>query len=44
MGGHVARMGYMRNTVFWLENLKGRDHLGDIGIDSKKILEWILWK
>jgi len=27
--GHVARMGEMRiPIVFWLENLKGRDHSG----------------
>jgi hypothetical protein len=24
----VARMGEMRNTVFWLENIKGRKKLG----------------
>jgi hypothetical protein len=24
-----------------LENLKGRDHLEDLGIDGKIILEWI---
>jgi hypothetical protein len=29
---------------FWLENLKERDHLEDLGIDRKKILEWILGK
>jgi hypothetical protein len=27
-----------------LENLKGRDHLEDLGIDGKTILEWILRK
>jgi hypothetical protein len=26
------------------ENLKGRDHLKDVGIDGKIILEWILGK
>jgi hypothetical protein len=31
------------NTIFGLENLKGRDHLEDQGIDSR-ILEWILGK
>jgi hypothetical protein len=30
--------------IFWLENLKGRDHLKDLGIDSKIILEQILGK
>jgi hypothetical protein len=28
-------------TVFWLENLKGRDDLEDKGIDGKIILDWI---
>jgi len=27
---------------FWLENLVGRDHLEDLGVDGKIILEWIL--
>jgi hypothetical protein len=27
-----------------LENLKGRDHLEDIGIDGRIVLEWILRK
>jgi hypothetical protein len=26
------------------ENLKGRDHLEDVGVDGKIILEWILRK
>jgi hypothetical protein len=25
-------------------NLEGRDHSGDLGIDRKIVLEWILWK
>jgi len=29
---------------FWSENLKGRDHSEDPGLDGKIILEWILWK
>jgi len=32
------------HTVFWLENLKRRDHLEDLGIYGKIILEWILGK
>jgi hypothetical protein len=33
------------HTIFWLENLKGRrNHLEDLGIDRKTILEWILGK
>jgi hypothetical protein len=29
-------------TGFWSENLKGNDHLEDIGVDRKKILKWNL--
>jgi hypothetical protein len=29
--GHVARMEEMINTKFGLEDLKGSDHLGDLG-------------
>jgi hypothetical protein len=32
------------HTIFWSDNLKGRDHLEDLGIDRKKILEWFLGK
>jgi hypothetical protein len=32
------------HTIYWLENLKGRDHSEDLGIDGKIILEWILGK
>jgi hypothetical protein len=31
-------------TIFWLENLKGREHSEDVGVDEKIILEWILGK
>jgi hypothetical protein len=31
-------------TVFLLENLKGKDHSEDLGVDRKIILEWILGK
>jgi hypothetical protein len=30
------------HTVFWLENLKGRDHLEYLGVGGRIILEWIL--
>jgi hypothetical protein len=29
---------------FWLENLKGRDHMDDLSIDERIKLEWILEK
>jgi hypothetical protein len=32
------------HTVFWLKNLKRRDHSEDLGTDGKTILEWILGK
>jgi hypothetical protein len=33
--GHVAHMGEVRNSLFWSENLKGRDLLEDIGIGGR---------
>jgi len=31
-----------RWQVFWWGNLKERDHLGDLGVDGRMILKWIL--
>jgi hypothetical protein len=31
-------------TKFWSENLKGRDHSEDLGLDERMIIDWILWK
>jgi hypothetical protein len=42
--GHIALKGREMHTIFWLENLKERDHLEDLGIDGKTILEWISGK
>jgi hypothetical protein len=33
--GHVARMWEMRYAIFWLENMKGRNHLEDLGVNVK---------
>jgi hypothetical protein len=32
------------HTKFLSANLKGADHLGDIGVDGMMILKWILNK
>jgi len=40
---HVARKeGREMYTGFWLENLKQRNYLGNLGIDWSMILKWIL--
>jgi len=40
---HVALMGRGElYTVFWLGNLRERDHLGDPDTDERIILKWIL--
>jgi hypothetical protein len=31
-------------VLFWLENLKVRDHAEDLGVDRRKMLECILRK
>jgi hypothetical protein len=38
MVGHVVHMGEM-HTNLWSDNLKERDHLEDLGIDGKIVLE-----
>jgi hypothetical protein len=37
----VHEVVYKKETPFWWGNLKERDHLGDSGIDGRKILRWI---
>jgi hypothetical protein len=32
------------HTIFWSENVKGRDHVEDLGVNGKIILERILGK
>jgi hypothetical protein len=34
----------MKNTIFLLENLKGRDHSEDLGVDGRITLECIFEK
>jgi len=42
MGGTCSTMrGSKMRTKFWSENLKGRDHLGDLGVDGNTILRRI---
>jgi hypothetical protein len=38
VGGDVSMDGREMRTIFSSENLKGRDHLEDIGIDGNIIL------
>jgi len=41
--GHVECIRDIRmHTKFLSDNLKGTDHMEDLGIDGKVILEWIL--
>jgi hypothetical protein len=44
MGGAYSTCGKEVHTVFCLEELKGRDHLEDLGVDGKVILECMLEK
>jgi hypothetical protein len=37
-------VGHVVHTKFWLESLKRRDHMEDLGIDWRIILKWILGK
>jgi hypothetical protein len=32
------------HSIFWLEDLKGRDHAENLGEDGNIILEWIFGK
>ena len=32
------------HTGFWWGNLRGGDHLEDLGVNGRIILEWILYK
>jgi hypothetical protein len=44
-GWHVARMRQMRNAhKILIGNLKGKSNLGDLDVNGRIILEWILKK
>jgi hypothetical protein len=32
------------HALFWLENLNGRDHSEELGVEVKTVLEWMLGK
>jgi hypothetical protein len=40
MGGACSTNGYYEKWIlkFWLDNLKGRDHSDDLGLDCVKII------
>jgi hypothetical protein len=46
MGGACSTYGRDEKSVqkIWLENLKGRVHLEDVGVDGNIILGRMLWK
>jgi hypothetical protein len=31
-------------TKFWTGNLKGIDSLGDLGVDERRMMKWVLMK
>jgi hypothetical protein len=42
---HLAPMGEMKiHTKFWSENLKGRDHSEDLGVDGRIMMKCMLGK
>jgi hypothetical protein len=32
-------MGEVRNTGFWVTGLKGREHLGQVGVDDRILMD-----
>jgi hypothetical protein len=41
----VACMGEIRNMyIIWSENLKGREHSEDLGVDGRIKAEWVFGK
>jgi hypothetical protein len=41
-GGRDAWRTRQKRAAFWLENLKERGHLGDMDVDVRTVLKWIL--
>jgi hypothetical protein len=37
----ASRVRREMHTQFWFENMKGRDHFGDLGVDGRIILKWV---
>jgi hypothetical protein len=37
---HIWRRGDVCRRFWWV-NLRGRDHLGDLGVDWRTVLKWI---
>jgi hypothetical protein len=45
MSGTCRRSGGTEKLIqLWLETLKGKDCLGDLSMDERKILKWVLKK
>jgi hypothetical protein len=45
MGRAFSTHGEMKmHTKIWLENVKGRGHSEELGVEGKTILEWVLGK
>jgi len=44
--GHKTHIGRREEvlTGFWWENLRERDHLGDLGVNGRILLRWIFRK
>jgi hypothetical protein len=42
MGGTCSTRGRNEKCLVWVGSLMGRDHLEDLGVDGRIVLEWIL--
>lgn len=42
---YLAHMGEVINVCkIWIGNLKGGEHIQDIGVDGREVLKWVLRK